>query len=148
MPSRVQVEANEGASVVPGLHPRLRQAARGQEENGRTAASWGSGGGGGVEMGPGICPKHGDGWFISVCPHVVEAKRSSCPCPGIELLEYQHQEIPQLSFRCWFCPTCIAEHVLLPTGSIISEDFFVRTSPLYRPMCPDCFKEWREKEGT
>ena len=49
MPSRVQIETDEGPSVVSGLHSWVRQAARGQEESRRAAASRVAGGGGSVE---------------------------------------------------------------------------------------------------
>jgi hypothetical protein len=95
-------------------------------------------------MGLVICPKHGNG-FLFVCPHVVAAVESGSSCPGLEYRSYTDPELEGIELGCWFCPECIAEHRLPPTGTAIPnpEGFLNRTSALYRPMCPGCFEEWQ-----
>src|ERR1019366_5308596 len=98
-------------------------------------------------MGVVVCAKHGRG-FMFVCPHVVNAIDTSSPCCGIELRQYPDPEVPELgSWDCWFCSRCITEYALPATGTIMTDDFLNRTSSLYRPMCPGCFRVWREAAG-
>lgn len=90
-------------------------------------------------MGLVVCVEHGNG-FMFVCPHVAEAVLSAHPCLGIEFREYE--DPPEVIVGCWFCPACIKVNNLPPTGERVSDEFLNRTSELYRPMCPGCFRKW------
>jgi hypothetical protein len=98
-------------------------------------------------MGLVVCPKHGNG-FLFVCPHIVAAVLSDAACPGVEYLGYfakDDQDLEGLELGCWFCPECVAEHNLPPSGTTFLDPDGLRIpSALYRPMCPGCFDEWRE----
>lgn len=101
-------------------------------------------------MGIICCPRHGNGFmgFLFVCPHVVTAVLASSVCRGIQSLAYAVDD-PELTddfeLTCWFCPQCIEENQLPQDGAVFSnlDGFLNRTSGLYRPMCPECFKEWQ-----
>ena len=99
-------------------------------------------------MGVCICPTHGRKYLAFVCPHIRAAVTAGSPCPGIQSLTYTAVETPELGklkLPCWFCPQCIRDHSLPPDGTAVSEDFLVAISKLYRPMCPDCFKDWQAR---
>jgi hypothetical protein len=98
-------------------------------------------------MGLVVCPKHGNG-FMFVCPEVTVAVRASAPCPGIVRLAHQAEDGPELVLACWFCPACVADHRLPPSGVVPDPDKFLNAySALYRPMCPKCFEEWQRSSG-
>lgn len=102
-------------------------------------------------MGLVICPKHGNG-FMFVCPHICAAVDGGEPCHGIEhhAVDYSDAD-PDLDIEleCWFCPKCIQVLGLSVNGRnermADGEDFVNRTAGLYRPMCPVCFNDWRER---
>lgn len=93
-------------------------------------------------MGLVVCPKHGRGFIMFVCPHVVTAIFSSTACRGIQHLAYKDPELPEMEWACWFCPECIDENHLPPNGTAMP-DLDRLISPLYRPVCPGCFKDWQ-----
>ncbi len=92
------------------------------------------------------CPRHGNG-FMFVCPHVVTAVLASSACRGIQYLAYatDDPELADIKLACWFCPQCIEENHLPQNGTVVPDpdSFLNRTSSLYRPLCPECFKEWQ-----
>jgi hypothetical protein len=93
-----------------------------------------------------ICSKHGNG-ALFVCPHVVRAMQLGSPCPGIEYRQYSAADDPELEgveLGCWFCAGCRSEHRLPPSGPLDDPDEFLNSKGgLYRPMCPECFDEWK-----
>jgi hypothetical protein len=97
-------------------------------------------------MGLVVCPKHGNG-FLFVCPHVGAAVSAGQPCHGIQYLVYTaaDPDLAGIELAGWFCPRCIEDHHLPPTGTSIAEsdDFLKTTAALYRPVCPGCFKDWQ-----
>jgi hypothetical protein len=100
-------------------------------------------------MGLVVCPKHGNG-FLFVCPHVAAAVFAGSPCRGIQHLAYtaaNDPELADLELAGWFCPQCIEDNHLPPSGTAAPDPdgFLEGTSALYRPVCPGCFQEWRVK---
>jgi hypothetical protein len=95
-------------------------------------------------MGMMICPTHGRVGILFVCPHISKAVETLRGCPEIERLGFRDPEIPEYDWACWFCPICIADHHLPASGSVIGDDFLDRTSSLFQPMCPACFRDWRD----
>ena len=96
-------------------------------------------------MGMMICPTHGMVGILFVCPQVSKAVETSRECSGIELFGFRDPEIPEYDWACWFCPICIADHHLPASGSVIGDDFLIRTTSLYQLTCPGCFRDWRDR---
>jgi hypothetical protein len=92
-------------------------------------------------MGLVVCPKHGNG-FMFVCPHVAEAVLSDGPCGGIQKLGHWIEDLREAPIHCWFCPQCISDYQIPPSGAVTEDWAYGVPSDLHRPMCPGCFSEW------
>jgi beta-hydroxylase len=82
---------------------------------------------------------------------VVEAVRAGGPCPSIEYYCYavaNDVELAGISLGCWFCPQCVSDHQLPPTGTVVAnpDELLSRTGALYRPMCRGCFEDWQRRQ--
>jgi len=94
-------------------------------------------------MGVVACPKHGKG-LLFVCPHISTAVINGQSCHEIRYVVYPDADPVSFELGCWFCPCCIEEHSLPPTGTtLLDGDFKDGTSGLCRPMCPGCFEDWQ-----
>ena len=96
-------------------------------------------------MGLVVCGKHGNG-FMFVCPHVRDAILEDGPCDGIQQLCHSINDLPELENCCWYCPHCIAEYRIPPSGIVTDEEAFSVPSEVHRPMCPGCFDEWLTRQ--
>src|SRR6478752_3106476 len=98
-------------------------------------------------MGMVVCPKHGNG-FMFVCPHVADAVQCDRACGGIRQLSHWIDDLPEVVIGCWYCPQCVSEHQIPPSGSVTEGEAFRMPSSIHMPMCPGCFEEWHVRQRT
>jgi beta-hydroxylase len=95
-----------------------------------------------------VCAKHPGGSSIRVCPHVLNAIYFGQNCAAPEYREYSAHDGDFAGFGigAYFCPNCIAEHSLPPSGTSLSavdaELFLDRLEHLFGATCQQCFEEW------
>lgn len=100
-------------------------------------------------MGPIICDRHGHVAGAFVCPHFRDAILGETTCAGAEYREYPFSNplFEGLKDGGWYCPDCIRELALPPTGTVIEDDdeWVSRVARIHRPVCSICLDEWHDK---